>query len=121
MTTIPDAAIDAFRRAEQEAWTAAAPIESQGRAAEVNRDAVRAGLEAAAPLLTAEALGRVHLQVRAAFGANTAREREARDAGRDGDALLNAARADAFDWVLQRLDEEMGAMPATNPTGGNPR
>jgi hypothetical protein len=107
MTTIPDAAIDAFRQAEQEAWAAAAPI-TQGGAVEVNRDATRAGLEAAAPLLAAEALGRVHLQVRAALGANTTREREARDAGREGDALLNAARADAFDWVLQRLDEEMG-------------
>jgi hypothetical protein len=107
MTTVSPAAIDAFRQAEDATWKAAAPI-TQGEAVEVNRDAVRAGLEAAAPLLAAEVLERVHLQVRAALGANTAREREARDAGRDGDALLNAARADAFDWVLQRLDEAMG-------------
>jgi hypothetical protein len=52
-------------------------------------------------------LERLHLQVLAAFGQNVAAERRARDEGREGDALLNAARVDAFHWVLQWLDEEM--------------
>lgn len=56
-----------------------------------------------------DALQRLHKQVCAALGANTDRERKARDEGREGDALLNAARADAFDWVLQRIDEELEA------------
>lgn len=53
-------------------------------------------------------LERLHARVRGALaGARTA-ENEAANAGRDQDALLNDARVDAFDWVLQRLDEEMG-------------
>lgn len=108
MTAVSPAAFEAFRTAKAEAYEAAHPITSQGQLVEVANASTRAGLEAAAPLLTVDALERLHLQVRAALGANTARECKARDAGRDGDALLNAARADAFDWVLQRLDEEMG-------------
>lgn len=54
-----------------------------------------------------EALQRLHGKVRARMAANADRESKARNDGRDGDALLNAARVDAFDWVLQRIDEEL--------------
>jgi hypothetical protein len=50
----------------------------------------------------------LHALVRTALaGARTA-ENEAANADRQGDALLNAARVDCFDWVLQRIDEAMG-------------
>lgn len=52
-------------------------------------------------------LERLHVRTREALGKNTTAERKARDEGRDGDALLAAARVDAFDWVLQRIDEEV--------------
>lgn len=54
-----------------------------------------------------DVLHRLREQVRAAMGANVARERKATDDWRDGDALLNAARVDAFNWTLQRIDEEL--------------
>lgn len=38
-------------------------------------------------------LEQLHLQVRAALGENVARERNARDEGREGDALLKIGRA----------------------------
>jgi hypothetical protein len=50
-------------------------------------------------------LTKLRTQVNHALGRVTAAERQARDSGREGDAILNAARADAYDWVLQRLDE----------------
>lgn len=59
MTAVTPAAVEAFRAAEQRTWTEAAPI-SQGAAAEVNRAAVRAGLEAALPLLTPAATARAN-------------------------------------------------------------
>jgi hypothetical protein len=108
MAAVSSAAFEAFRTAKSEAYEAARPIMTQGQLVEAENASTRAGLEAAAPLLIAKALERLHLQVRAALGENVARERKARDEGRDGDALLNAARVDAFDWVLQRLDEELG-------------
>lgn len=53
-------------------------------------------------------LERMRAHVRAALADSSAAEQKARGDGRDGDALLNGARVDAFDWVLQRIDEEMG-------------
>ncbi len=55
-------------------------------------------------------LDQLHQQVRDALSRCSDAERKARDAGRDGDALLNAARVDVYDWVLQRLDEHREAL-----------
>ncbi len=59
-------------------------------------------------------MNRLHETVRNALAGATAAERKAEDDGRHGDALLNAARVDAFDWVLQRIDE-MLERPDENP------
>ncbi len=55
--------------------------------------------------MNADPLGKLHEQVRAALARASAAEQMAANDDRDGDALLNAARVDAFDWVLQRIDE----------------
>ncbi|GAA2347324.1 hypothetical protein [Dactylosporangium salmoneum] len=94
MTTVPDAAVDVFRATEAQAWKDAAPI-TQGEAVEVARAATRAGLETATPLLVAEVLQRLHSTVLGQVATVNAYEGPRSDA------------ADALDWVLQRLDEEM--------------
>ncbi len=63
-------------------------------------------------MCSSDALAKLRLQVNAALGRTTDAEQKARDSGREGDATLNAARADAFDWVLQRLDELEAEPPA---------
>jgi hypothetical protein len=62
-------------------------------------------------------LERMGAHVRAALADSSAAEQKARDAGRQGDALLNAARVDAFDWVLQRIDEEAARTDHRCPAG----
>jgi hypothetical protein len=61
---------------------------------------------AVVPVAEAALLGQLHAVVLAALNGARQAEEKARESGRDGDATLNAARVDAFDWVLQRLDEE---------------
>lgn len=74
---------------------------------------------------TTSDLEQLHNTVRGALAGATAAERKAADSGRHGDAVLNAARVDCFDWVLQRIDEirEQGGATcgSCGATAGLPR
>jgi hypothetical protein len=69
----------------------------------IGGDAPEAGSEFES---SAGPLERLGAHVRAALADSSAAGQKARGDGRDGDALLNNARVDAFDWVLRRIDEE---------------
>lgn len=67
-------------------------------------DAQLASLDAA---IRSDALTRIHDKVREQMAASSQAGRDAAQEGRDSDAATNAAQADALDWVLQRIDEEL--------------
>lgn len=105
MTVVSRDAFEAFRTAKQQAYDAARPIATQGRLVEVENDSTRAGLEAAAPLLAAEAVD--HLREELAAERLEARRAQAR--ANEAARLSADARdeAEALNKVIADLRERV--------------